>query len=152
MRPSALKSAQRHCSRTLPCSSAAPTLIPKCTKFLALARRSCTTSMFPCSKDFSLPAFHQRRCALCESLEIENVLATKHLRKKTERTITQKCRSYSLGESMAHVHLYCYRNLTQLQRPCMAHHRRKSKETVRQVWPMLGSSKIYSTFPFPISF
>ena len=74
---------QRHSRRTLPCSSAAPTLLPQCTNFLALARRSCTTSMFPCSRDPSLPVFHQRRRVLCESLEIENVLA----KRKSERTL-----------------------------------------------------------------
>ena len=45
-------------------------------------------------KRLFLPAFHQWRRVLCESLEIENVLATK---KKIERTLTQSWRSCSLG-------------------------------------------------------
>ena len=81
-RTSQTSNQQRHSRRTLPCSSAAPTLLPQCTNFLALARRSCTTSMFSCSRDPSLPVFHQRRRVLCESLEIENVLA----KRKVKRT------------------------------------------------------------------
>ncbi len=113
---------QRHRQRTLPCSSAAPKLIPKCTKFLALARRSCTTSMFPCSKDFLLPAFNQCRRVLCESLEIENVLA-KEEKNKIERTLTQSCRNYLSGKSIIRVSSYSYQTLTQLQWPCMVYRR-----------------------------
>ena len=89
---------RQHHGRTLPCSSAALTLTLICSIFLALIRRSCIALMFPCSKDFLLLAFHQWRCVLCESSEIENVLAQKK-KNKSERKTRPTCLSSSLGKS-----------------------------------------------------
>ncbi len=68
---------QQH-QRTLLCSFAAPTTLI-CPILPVLASRSCTSSMFPCSTASLYLAFHQRRCVLCESPEIENVLANQIL-------------------------------------------------------------------------
>jgi len=54
----------------LPCSCAAPTMTPICPTTFALARRSCTASMFPCSKDL-LPVMRpiiDRGYSGCESV------------------------------------------------------------------------------------